>query len=181
MGAIKELTNFKKSREESLRNEGFQISREFSISCTQYPQGEFLVDDVSKKFAIRYLESKRTNNPFALYKYTPVLRVYKYSDLGPFELSEDGNAISQGRGAATALGGVAFGLVGAMVGSSGKRKIQNTCTSLCVNVAVNDLQSPQLMIEFMNSEVKKDSGLYKEKLQQAQEFIGVLQYIAANS
>ena len=54
---------------------------------------------------------------------------YNYNDLLDYELYEDGSSITKGKGLATALGGAAFGLLGAMVGSSGKRGAKQTCIS----------------------------------------------------
>lgn len=181
MGVVKVMNEFKQSKERSLQEIGFHISRELTMNSEAFPQGEFLVDNVSKRFAIRYIESTKTNNPFALFKYKIILRVFQYSDLGLFELIEDGNTVTSGRGAATAAGALTFGLAGALVGSSGKRKTENTCCHMTVRMLMNDPQSPQINIDFISSEVTKKSILYKEKQKQAQELDAMLHYIASNS
>lgn len=181
MGVITALKEFKGSKAEVLKENGFQVSREFKVSCEAFPQGEFLVDDVGKRFAIWYIEAIKTKNPFTPYKHSPKFWVVNYSDLGAFELIEDGTVVSQGKGVATAVGALTFGLLGALVGASGKRKSQNICTSMGVRILLNDLQNPQMEIVLISSDIRKDNPYYKEKMKLAQELMAVLNYISNNS
>ena len=64
-----------------------------------------------------------------------------------------------------------------MIGAAGKRKNQNTCTSLVVRIRVNDLDNPEIMISFITSETKKDGSLYKHSLAEANKLIAILNYI----
>jgi len=146
---------FDNARERSQTN--LMLSRAIEI-----PEGGFFVDDINKKFAI----SLNGND-----------RILNFSDLGAFELNEDGNSIAEGKGFATAIGGFAFGTVGALVGSSGKRKSQNTCSSLIVRIMVNDLQNPQIVIKYISNEIRKDNMQYKFSFENAKELISVLHYI----
>jgi hypothetical protein len=79
------------------------------------------------------------------------------------------------------VGALTFGIAGAIVGSSGKRKTESTCSNMTVRILVNDLQDPQIDVVFVSSEISKKSVLYKEKQKQAQELIATLNYIVSNA
>ena len=147
--------------EEQLKKENFNISKYLKLGLHSH----FFVDDINKKFAV------------GVGGKTGQVKIYNYNDLGEFELNEDGNSIVKGKGLATAVGGLTFGVLGAMIGASGKRKNQNTCTSLVVRIRVNDLDNPEVMIPFITTETKKDNSLYKYALSEANNLIATLNYI----
>lgn len=105
------------------------------------------------------------------------LRTYDYSDLLNFEVTENGNSVMQGKAGGTIIGALTFGIVGAMIGSAGKRNIKETCSSLQVNLMVNDLQHPNVTFKFIKGEVKKDSYLYKSTAKKVSELVSILTYM----
>lgn len=147
--------------EEQLKKENFNIGKYLKLGLHSH----FFVDDINKKFAV------------GVGGKTGQVKIYNYNDLGEFELNEDGNSIVKGKGLATAVGGLTFGVLGAMIGASGKRKNQNNCTSLVVRIRVNDLNNPEVMIPFITTETKKDNSLYKYALSEANNLIATLNYI----
>lgn len=158
----KQVKAKKQTTLEQLYEEGFNVDKSIKIGFFN----AFYVDDKSKKFAVK-LGKK--------------LRVFNYSDLGAYELNEDGNSIIKGKGLATAVGGMAFGLLGAMVGGSGKKKTQSTCTSLIVRIMVNDLNEPQITFPYINTETKKNSLVYKTAYEEAKNLIATLTFIENNN
>lgn len=149
-----------KTPEEQLNELEFNISKHQRIGANNH----FFVDDINKKFAVTI----GTKNQ---------VKVFNYNDLGAFELNEDGNSIAKGKGLATAVGGLTFGLVGALVGGAGKRKSENTCTSLLVRMMVNDLDNPEVVIPFIVREVKKSNAMYINAISEAKNLIATLHYI----
>lgn len=149
-----------KTIEEQLTEMDFNISKHLKLGMYNH----FYVDDINKKFAVIIGRKGQ-------------IKVYNYQDLGEFELNEDGNSIVKGKGLATAVGGLTFGLLGAMVGSSGKRKNENTCTSLVVRMMVNELDNPEIVIPLIVTEVKKSSIMYTNAITQAKTLIATLNYI----
>lgn len=149
-----------KTPEEQLSELEFNISKHQRIGACNH----FFVDDINKKFAV----TVGTKNQ---------VKVFNYADLGAFELNEDGNSIAKGKGLATAVGGLTFGLVGALVGGAGKRKSENTCTSLLVRMMVNDLDNPEVVIPFIVREVKKSNAMYINAISEAKNLIATLHYI----
>jgi len=144
-----------------LSSKGFIVSKQHLSR-----EIELLVDDTNKKFAI----IKNVN-----------YKIYNYFDLLDFELNEDGNSIAKGKGLATAVGGLTFGVVGAMVGASGQRKSEDTCYSMIIRLMVNDLHEPQIVFSIIDGiEVKKSSYCYIENKKYAKEVISTLTYIQSS-
>lgn len=109
------------------------------------------------------------------------LAIYDYSALVNFELNEDGNSILQGKGLSTALGGIAFGGVGALVGSAGKRKSQNTCTMLILRLSMKDINQPLINLNYIFGEVSKDSLTYKTAIENAKKLAATFSYIQSQN
>ncbi len=107
--------------------------------------------------------------------------MYNYSDLLDFEMKEDGDTVVKGRGLQTAVGGLAFGALGALVGASGQRAMTSMCSDLSVTLYLNNLDKPQITFQFINGSVAKTSLLYTMAQSQAKEMIGVLTAITAKS
>jgi hypothetical protein len=149
-----------KTLEEQLSELEFNISKHLKPGIYNH----FFVDDINKKFAVTI--GKKGG-----------IRIYNYRDLGAFELNEDGNSIAKGKGLATAVGGLTFGLAGALIGGAGKRKSENTCNSLLVRMMVNDLDNPQVVVPFIVREVKKSSPRYIKAISEAKNLTATLHYI----
>jgi len=145
---------------EMLKKNNFIISKEEKIQSVN----TIYVDDVNKKFAIQVGKKGK-------------LKIYNYKDLGQYELNEDGNSVLQGKGIATIVGGMAFGIFGAMAGAVGKRANTNICTSMVVRIMVNDLDEPQIVIPFITNKTKKGKMMYNISLAEAKKLISILSYI----
>lgn len=141
-----------------LKELGFNIDKQLGIGVRR----KIYVDDTSKRFAI-----SRGKN----------LKVYDYKDLLGFDLSEDGNTTTQGRGLATLAGGLAFGTTGAIIGAMGARKSKNVCTDLTVSLILNDLQEPRFIVKYIVKPMKKSGMNYQAVSKQAQELLALLTYI----
>ena len=103
--------------------------------------------------------------------------IYRYSDLLSFALEEDGDSITQGKGFATAIGGLTFGLGGALVGGAGKRKTENTCFSLILRILLSDLKNPQIVIPLITKEIKKNKPEYRKIYEKAKAVVAILAVI----
>jgi hypothetical protein len=94
--------------------------------------------------------------------------VYNYSDLIAFELIENGNSKTVDD---PSLADIVIPFFGS------EKKTIPTCTSLAVNVTLQNLKSPLLVFPFITSEIQKNSGEYKTQIHKAKEFCAVLSYI----
>lgn len=104
--------------------------------------------------------------------------VYNYKDILDFELLEDGETVSQGGLGRALVGGALFGGTGAIVGGvTGKRKNKDVITSLRIKITLRDINNPVEYIDFITFKTKKNSFLYKDLYNQAQECLSTLQLI----
>ena len=141
-----------------LKDDGFVISKKIDFSTFK----EIYIDDTNKKIAIR--------DGTAIF-------YFNYSDIIDFELNEDGNSIAGGKMLSTAVGALAFGIPGAIIGASGNKKNQSTCSSLIVRIFIKNLERPQIRIDFIEQETKKDGIIYKANIDRAKELMATLTYI----
>lgn len=152
----KETNKFFKSQ---LEESGFKIDKTIRVMTST-----FYFDDSNKKWAYK----KSNSSP---------IQIYNYSDLLDFEIFENGDSVMKGKAGGAIIGGLTFGVVGAIVGSSGKRKTSNTCNTLQVRITINDLQSPQIVIPIISYEVKKNSIIYKNAIETAKSLTSSLTYV----
>lgn len=113
--------------------------------------------------------------------YSNYKQTMNFEDLLSFELVEDNESLVKGRAGSAVVGGLLFGGLGALAGASRSRKIKGVCNNMQINVIVNNLNCPNITIPLIINQTKKDSFIYKESFKNAQEFVGVLKYIMANS
>lgn len=170
---IKLLLRIKAKRETSIEFEEENIKNEV---------GDFIIDkdirlyDVSHFRNARLLiDTKRKQFIYALGKdYSSII---EFKDIINYEVYEDGNSVVKGSVGRALIGGAFFGLTGAIIGSSGKRKVSNYCYSLKLLIRINDIDNPQIEITFINSQVEKDSSTYKNCIKSLQEISSYFEYM----
>lgn len=104
--------------------------------------------------------------------------VHTYSEIVSFELLEDGNSITKGGLGRAVVGGALFGGVGAIVGgATGGKKTKGVCTKLQIKIILNNMATPNVYVDLINTSTKKDSILYTSAYSSAQEILSILQII----
>ena len=103
-------------------------------------------------------------------------REYKFADLLRYEITEDGDSVVKGTAGRALVGGMFFGLGGAIIGSSMSRKVKNKCSQLNVIIYLNDVNNPTINIPVLNVETNKNSDIYRNAISLAQEICGTLEY-----
>ena len=151
----------KLNAERMLQSEGFCVTKKIDISVFT----GIYIDDPNKEVAFRNGKE---------------LKIVGYEDIIDFEFIENENSISSGKVMQTIAGGLLFGAVGAIVGSSGKRNTVQTCKRIAVRIFLDDLNDPVLEIDFLQNEIKKDSFAFQQIMKRCNEVVGVLSYIKNN-
>jgi hypothetical protein len=145
---------------QTLNNSGFQVDREISFSDIS-----LFVDDHNKKFAVQQNNGNK-------------LIINNYYSLLDFELSDNGDGGSKGSFGRAVAGGVLFGGVGAIVGSS--MGSSSTCKSLQIRLVVNDISCPEIILDFLGMPFKRNSVVYQDAFKAAKSFCGLLTFIMNN-
>lgn len=144
----------------NLKNLGFEITKNID--------NYLLVDEEHKKICIPI--------GLSLNKIT-ASNILEYSDIINYELLEDGNSISTGGVGRAIVGGLVFGGIGAIVGGTTGHKHKSTCSMLQIKITTKDIDNPVKYIYCINSEVRKDSIVYKVAYERAQKIISTLDII----
>lgn len=149
------------SQDEVLKN----VTKEIDLS-EAFNKRKFLIDD--ENHIVAYTEKKAAVT-------------FSYDDLVDFEYRENGDQIMTGRALATAVGGLAFGGLGALVGMSGQRKKKQEVNQMQIVINMNSLSTQFLKIDLIHTKTKQGSPIYKMQLNKADEIIHALNYIMRNN
>lgn len=104
---------------------------------------------------------------------------YRYEDVLESELLEDDTTVYKGSLGRTIAGGMAFGFVGALAGSS-KRKGKKIINSLKIKITTKDTSNPVVYINLLGK-TSSTSFVYQTAYQQAQEILSIFRIILNNN
>lgn len=141
------------------------VTKEIDLS-EAFNKKKFLIDD--KNHIVAYTEKKAAVT-------------FTYDDLVDFEYRENGDQIITGKSLATAVGGIAFGGLGALVGMSGQRKKKQEISQMQIVINMNSLSTQFLKIDLIHTKTKQGSPIYQMQLNKADEIIHALNYIMRNN
>lgn len=142
---------------EALVKNGFVNSKTLPVTASI----SLSVDDANKKIAVRNGTG---------------VRIVDYKDILSYELSDDEGSIMKGSMTGAIIGGLTFGVAGAIIGSAGSSKKQKT-SSLFVRIMVNSLNQPQAALNFLEMQVTKGDAVYQAAMERAKNVMVTLKYI----
>ena len=106
--------------------------------------------------------------------------IYDFSLVSSYEIYEDGNSVVKGSAGRALIGGAFFGITGAIIGSSGKRKIESNCNELKLLIRLNEINSPLIELVAINSPTIKEGVRYKNSIKSLQEICACFEYMINN-
>lgn len=144
-----------KKQEQKLQNnmnwferQGYKITKKVDILC---------IDEGKKKWFLSGINT-----------------IFDYSDIIDFEIIEDGKSYKSKNGVLrAAVGGMAFGVVGAIVGAS-TAKQESTINYMDLIITTRNISKPTLTIHVISSPTKTDSLAYRNACQSARQIIAQL-------
>lgn len=140
-------------------SDGFNITRQVLGTDNNFT---FCVDSEKKKIMIATPEDEE---PWFC----------NFSDILSYSVIEDGNATSD---MASIVGsGILFGAAGSMVAASATQGSKKTCTDLHLEIVLKDLICPRKQLNFIQSEVNKDSDVYVRAEEELREITAILDNI----
>ena len=123
-----------------LEEQNFKLSQRVTV----IPQGlEFIVDNDNKNFA---MVSFKTGEDIS--KKIFFINLFNFDNVIDFDLVEDYDMELQGRAGASTVGALLFGSAGAVIGSSGTKKISKTNRTVIINIHLNKTDTPLITICF---------------------------------
>lgn len=144
-----------------LKRAGFVADKEIEIN-----KFRFLADRKSKRFIVVQ------KNEFG--------KIYDFANVLSYEIKEDGESVVKGSAGRALIGGLFFGVTGAIIGSSGKRKISNYCTDLRLFIRLNDFEDPLIDMQVINFQTAKSGTIYQEYKKRLQEVCAYLELMINN-
>ena len=91
--------------------------------------------------------------------------IYPVELISGYEIVEDGTSITSGGLGRAAIGGLAFGGAGAIVGAiTGKKSSKGIVNTLKIKINLTDLDTPVLYVNLITKKTKKSSVLYKNAI-----------------
>jgi len=104
------------------------------------------------------------------------IEIIDFSNIIGCEIIEDNETIQKGGVGRAIVGGALAGGVGAIVGATTRRTI-GVVNSLSIRILLNDILNPCFEIKVIDSEIKRDSFVYKELHQVLQEIYSTIMAI----
>ncbi len=149
-----------------------QVGDEFDKQVTLSIEGgtppKLLINSQSSQFRVQ---------AFAL-----CTKTYNFSDIISYEIYENKNSVVKGTAGKALVGGVFFGLGGAIVGSSMSRGVETNCNELKLMIRVNDITDPLIIVTYVeNGLLNKESDEYKRMRSNLQEVCSYLEYMTNNT
>jgi len=156
-----------------------RIRKNIFESQKKYIQNDKFIPEKELQFGfINFMMNETTQQWTAYGKSTKEIKIYNYSDLLEFEVFENGSSIAHGSAGSALVGGLLFGTVGAIVGSSIANSATATCTDFQLRIRVKNFSNPEIIIDLISgSDVPKVCEGYKIVTEFARKVVTNLTYI----
>ena len=190
LALIRIKREIKKEDKETLKKQKSQeIFRKLGFSKTDIEEG-FIVSKIADLGVAPLLPNQTMNNPIGkiliddknkkviFEKYSYYTKAFCFSDILKYDIYENEQAVVQGRAGSALVGGLFFGVAGAVVGASRKRGVNEQVNILKIIIYVNDLECPKIEFTYMSGEsLSKTSQKYVQTIKNLQEISGYLEYM----
>ncbi|MBQ9792952.1 MAG: SHOCT domain-containing protein [Clostridia bacterium] len=165
VACINQKENQKKSKEkvlEYIEKNNYKIDKEIFFTNSHY----VLLDNEKETMFIKNDKED--------------LNIISYKEINSFEVKENEESIMKGRSGSVIAGGLLFGGVGALAGSARQKEIKKVCNSLSLYLVINDINNPNVEMNFISFPIRKDYSDYKNLVSKIQEFVAILKIIMEN-
>lgn len=109
--------------------------------------------------------------------YRNAANIFDFNQVSSFELVESDHTITSGGLGRSAVGAVAFGGVGAVVGAlTGGKKTKKVVENFKIKINLNSIEIPVVYVELLLGKTKTNSLLYKDALEKADNILSILEY-----
>ncbi|MGG5306970.1 hypothetical protein IGK38_001635 [Enterococcus pernyi] len=156
---IKEENEEKKLMKKRKQEENLKKLKDFNPTRTI--EKSIFIDTEKRQFKLKGLSN-------ATY-------IYDLDKINSYELVENGTSISSGGLGRAAVGALAFGGVGAIVGAvTGKKKDKSIVDNLKIKINMDDLDNPVIYLPLLSVKTKRSSLIYENAILQADKILSTL-------
>lgn len=156
----KNLMEYVQIRENFIKDTGFHCTKHIWVSSNR----EIMIDDEHELIAFRGYNMSSFST-------------MKYSELQGYDVKEQGHSILQGNTGGALIGGLAFGVAGAIAGGSGNRKSVGMTSDLTVYLMTDNMTNPVVRINFIETPEQIGSSYYADTYNRMKTFVGILDLI----
>lgn len=146
--------------------ENFTITKSIKFKTLTDKNERMFIDNNDKKFIFKF------ENGYS--------KQYSFQDLLSYDINENNKNVVKGTAGKSLIGGLFFGLEGMIIGGNMSKKIDDICDNLQLIIRLNDIDTPQVVINYLNNKVNKNSDAYKSMKSNLQEISSNLEYILNN-
>ncbi len=151
-------------QQRQLSSINFNITKTIIIRSESWSTQKMLLDENNKLFMFQ--AGKKCT------------KIYRYCDIINYEVYENGYSKVRGTAGKALIGGLFFGLSGLIVGSSTGKQVKEKCTQLQLIIRVNDPESPQIVVTYINGLFcDKNSFIYENVKKNIQFVCSQLEYM----
>lgn len=109
--------------------------------------------------------------------YRNAANVFDFNQVSSYELVESDHTITSGGLGRSAVGAVAFGGVGAVVGAlTGGKKTKKVVENFKIKINLKSIETPVVYVELLIVKTKTNSLLYKDAIEKADNIPSILDY-----
>lgn len=109
--------------------------------------------------------------------YRNAANVFDFNQVSSYELVESDHTITSGGLGRSAVGAVAFGGVGAVVGAlTGGKKTKKVVENFKIKINLKSIETPVVYVELLIGKTKTNSLIYKDALEKADNILSILDY-----
>lgn len=138
-------------------------------------ENDLVTSFVATRTIANAIDVDETKGNFRLKGFMNLAKVHSLSSVNGYELVENGNSITSGGLGRAAVGAVAFGGVGAIVGAvTGRKKENKIVKDLTVKLNISDLDNPVVYIKLLDKPVKSNTKSYQQAIERADQIIASL-------
>ncbi|PZL71036.1 hypothetical protein CI088_14265 [Enterococcus plantarum] len=121
------------------------------------------------------IEVDMSSGKFRVNGFLTNANIYSINLINGYEIVENGNTVSSGGLGRAAVGAIAFGGAGAIVGAvTGKKTTAAVVESLKIKINLNNLDTPVIYVNLITKATKQSSNNYKSAIRKADTVVATL-------
>ncbi len=155
---------------------GFIVSKMLTVKSEDY----FSNNAIKAARRIGKLIIDNENKKLIFQKGATYSKAISFADIIRYEIYENGNHMVDSTAGSALLGGLLFGVEGAIIGSSGSKEINKICQQLKLIIYINDFSFSKIEFDYIKTALNMKDETYQSIIENLQEIVSYLEYMINN-